>query len=68
MVLYDAAQNSYPYYLDDTYYSYYENSAYTEEVAAYYSGVTQSETGEGTSQGQGKAKRKRSRKGKGKAV
>jgi hypothetical protein len=53
VVLYDASQFAYPYYLGDEYYNYYDG-AYDE-----------AEAGEGASQGKTKRSRKH-RKGKGK--
>lgn len=77
VVLYDASQIRYPYYMGDEYYNYHENATYgeTEETEAVQpedtqpeatqSETTQSEAAEGASQGKAKRKR-RPKKGKGK--
>ncbi|OAQ93899.1 hypothetical protein VFPFJ_00007 [Purpureocillium lilacinum] len=74
IVLYDEDQNSYPYYLGDAYYQYYESLIYQQYYTPHqeaenvdsYAGAAQSATGEGEPV-HVKAKRKR-RKGKGKAT
>ena len=59
VLLYDAAQQAFPFYLGDEYYESYDNAAYYEDVAPH------GDPGAGSSQDKAKKKRKRKpRKGK----